>query len=193
MKGFTLVEMLVALFVFALIGVAGVALINVTTSSQQTLQARTERLGQLQRARAILRADLSQAAPRQTRDIDGARNAAAFAGGQPAQGPFLILVRRGRANPDGLARTSLQYVEYSLSEGRLERRMRSAPDGAALGPPQTLIDQVSEGSAAFLSRGIWGPTFAGVATGLPQAVRLDLDIDGLGRVSQSFVVSGEAS
>ncbi len=194
MKGFTLVEMLVALFIFALIGVAGVAVSRFTADNQEAVRGRTERVAQLQRARAILKADLSQAAPRRTRGPDGAVSAATFMGAQPISGaPFLTLVRRGRANPDGAPRTSLQYVEYSLTEGRLERRVRAAPDGAPLGPPQVLIDRVSGAAASFLSDGAWAPAFQGAGRLLPQAARLELDIEGVGRVSQNFVVSGESS
>jgi len=194
MKGFTLVEMLVALFIFALIGAAGVAVIRFTADNQEVVRGRSERVAQLQRARAILKADLSQAAARRTRAADGSANAATFTGGQPTEAaPFLTLVRRGRSNPDGAARSSLQYVEYSLTGGKLERRMRSALDGAMLGPPQVLIDQVSGGTAAFLSQGLWTPTFRGGERRLPQAARLELDIAGVGKVSQVFLVSGEAS
>lgn len=190
MKGFSLVEMLVALFVFALISTAGVALVRFTVDQQALVEARAERLGQLQRTRALLRADLSQAALRVTRDSAGARTAAAFTGRTPADpAPFMVLVRRGRSNPDALARSSLQHVEYRLAGGQLIRRVRSVPDGAALGPPQVLIDGVTTGSAAFLVRGGWRDR-ADAAT-LPQAARIDLSIAGLGRISQIFIVSGE--
>ncbi len=193
MKGFTLVEMLVALFIFALIGVAGVAVIRFTSTNQEVVRGRSEHLAQIQRTRAMLKADLAQAAPRRTRSVDGASAASTFTGGQPnAGGPFLILVRRGRANPQGEPRSSLQYVEYRLNGGRLERRMRAAPDGAPLGPPQILIEGVRDGSAAYLSSGNWLTAFGG-GNRLPQAARIAFDIDGVGLVSQLFVVSGEGS
>lgn len=190
MKGFTLVEMLVALLVFAILAAAGVAVMGFAVDNQAVVRDRTERLGRLQTTRAILKADLEQAATRRTRGEDG----------QPALGPFagggervvLALTRRGWDNPDQDPRSSLQYVEYDLAEGRLERRTRGAPDGAALGRPQVLIDGVESLRIAFFSRGEWRDVWTPSPTApLPQAVRLDLALRDSGEVSQLFIVPGD--
>ena len=68
-RGFTLVEMLVALAVFALLAAGGVTVMAWASASQGVTQARMARVGDLQRARALLEADLAQAAPRRTRTI----------------------------------------------------------------------------------------------------------------------------
>lgn len=71
MKGFTLIEMMVALLIFALITAAGVAVMNSTLTNQSAVRVRVERYAELQRMRAIVKADLSQAATRRTRGEDG--------------------------------------------------------------------------------------------------------------------------
>jgi general secretion pathway protein J len=194
-KGFTLVEMLVALFIVALVGVGGVAALRFTADNRDIVKAHTEQTAQVQRARALLKADLSQAVSRRTRDQNGVLSSFTFVGGQPtAAGPFLALVRSGRVNADAAMRSSLQYVEYGLADGKLVRRVRAAPDGAALGPPQVLIEGVSRASAAYLTQNAWRPDFRGTgALLLPQAARLELEITGLGQVRQDFLVTGEAS
>src|SRR5262245_36605474 len=112
MKGFTLVEMLVALFVFALLTAAGATVLRSTADSRETTHARTETLASFQRLRAILKSDLSQAAPRRTRDAAGKTIREAFSGANPGSGrPLLRFVRRGWENADFEPRASLQQVE----------------------------------------------------------------------------------
>lgn len=193
-NGFTLVEMLVALLIFALIGAAGVAVMGSTLSNQERVRAKVDRYAELQRARAILKADLSQAASRRTRGEDGLPALTAFAGGSPwgEGGPILAFTRRGWENPDQTARASLQYVEYALVEGRLERRARPALDGARLGPPQVLLRDVSAVTPAFLFGGAWTPSWKGnPQTDIPAAVRLDMRLADLGDINQLFLTSGE--
>ena len=118
----------------------------------------------------------------------------AFAGGDPwgGGGPLLAFVWRGWENPDADPRASLQYVEYALVEGRLERRARPALDGARLGPPQVLLRDVDGVRPAFLFNGAWTPTWKGnPQSDIPTAVRLDMTLADLGRVDQLFLTSGE--
>jgi general secretion pathway protein J len=195
MKGFTLVEMMVALLIFGLISAAGVGVLSFSMDNQQVVRARSHRLGEIQRARLALKADLAQAAARRTRDADGRPAARNLWGGEQAVGgPALQLVRRGWDNPDGAPRASLQAVEYRLMEGRLERRTRAALDGAAWRPPQVLLTGVREARVAFLVGGQWIETVPnGTYQPLPQAVRLDLTLDDYGPLSQLFVVTGDAA
>jgi len=188
MKGFTLVEMMVALLVFGMLAAAGVMVMRSSIDSQMIVRERVDRVGELQRLRAALKADLGQAAPRRTRTPEGLAAREALHGGG-RDGPLLALVRRGRENPDFLARASLQYVEYRLVEGRLERRTRPALDGAPLDPPQILAEGVEAAEVAFFADNHWRPVWEG-AGALPQAVRVDLTLEGLGAVSQLFLTPG---
>lgn len=188
-RGFTLVEMLVALFIFALLSSAGVAMMRFTVTSQTAVRAHTDRTAEFQALRAILRSDLSQAAPRRVRDEAGRPVREAFYGGEPEV--LLRLVRRGWENPDAAARASIQAVEYRLDEGRLIRRSRAAADGGPWAEPQVLAQGVSAAEVAFLHRGQWIAALpGGPLEPLPQAVRFDLTLDGVGQVSQLFLVSG---
>lgn len=192
MKGFTLVEMLVALFVFSLIGAAGVTIMRFSADNRGVVHARAERLAEFQRTRALLKADLTQAAARRIRDPQGRPVREAFYGGSQTA-PLLRLARRGWENPDAEPRASVQYVEYRLVDGRLERVARLALDGGVSGTPQVLADRVRAATIGFLWHGQWIPTLpGGPVDPLPQAVKLDLTFDDIGPVSQLFVVSGEA-
>lgn len=63
-EGFTLIEMIVALALFALISLAGVSLIETVIGTQRRTDDRLERIAQLQRAMYLVTADFEQ--------IDGA-------------------------------------------------------------------------------------------------------------------------
>lgn len=190
--GFTLVEMLVALFVFALIAASGVAVMAYAADNQGVLRARMDRVGEFQRARALLKADLAQVAARRTRDVGGRVAAQAFVGtADPGTGLLFALARRGWDNPGSAPRASLQYVEYRLRDGRLERSARAALDGAVLGEPQTLLRDVRAAEVHYRYRGQWLDGWPGGAVEVPEALRLDLDIDGIGPMSQLFLMPGQ--
>ena len=194
MKGFTLIEMMVALLIFALITAAGVAVMSSTLTNQGAVRVRVERYAELQRMRALVKADLSQAATRRTRGEDGLPAPTAFAGVSPwvVGGPLLAFTRRGYENPDQAPRASMQYVEYALVEGRLERRTRPALDGARLGPAQVVLTDVESIQSAYLFDGVWRPTWRGEATAdIPAAVRLNVKLKDLGEIDQLFLTSGE--
>lgn len=188
-QGFTLVEMLVALFVFALLSAAGVALMRVAISNQETVRARVDRIAELQRARAVLKTDLSQLAERQVRDREGRQDPTVFFGDPGGtDGAVMRFVRRGIEVADAAPRASLQRVEYRIRAGRLERLAQTAVDGAPLGEPQALLTGVRRAELAFHNGSGWAPSFRG--SGLeatPRAVRLDLELEGVGGVTQLFL------
>lgn len=186
MKGFTLVEVLVALLIFGLLAAASTSLLGFAADSQRAASARVSRIGDFQRARALLKADLEQASERPTRDENGIPSDGPLSGGGDRT---LLAFVRGGLEVTGGPRPSLQFVEYRLTADRLERRSRAMLDGAPLGEPQTLLTGVRSASIAFLDRGAWSPAWIGRPR-LPQAVRLDLDTSGVGAVRQLFLLPG---
>jgi general secretion pathway protein J len=194
MKGFTLVEMLVALAIFGLISAAGVTVMRFTVDNQTIVRAHTDRVAAFQRTRTILKYDLAQAAARRTRGEDGRPARDSFYGASSDRpGVLLRLARRGWENPDAAPRASVQYVEYRVSDGRLERSARPELDGAKLGMPQVLLDRIRSAGVRFLWHGQWIENLpGGPSDPLPQAVSLDMTIDDIGAVRQLFVVTGES-
>lgn len=188
--GFTLVEVLVALAVFALLAAAGALVLARTIDTRFVVHEHAERIAELQRMRALLKADLAQAAPRRTRAPTGRPLPRALMGQTVPGDPVLTLVRAGWSNPDGAARPSLQRVEYRVVEDRLERRASTYLDGARAGPPQVLYRGVSDVAVTFIRDGSEAPAFLSSRDRpLPQAVRIVMTLDGLGRIDQLFAVS----
>lgn len=189
--GFTLVEVLIALLIFALIAAAGAAVLTTTISNRFAVKEASDRTADLQRVRTMLRADLGQATGRRTRGATGRPQQQPIEGAAAPGDPVLVLTRAGWTNPDDQPRASLQRVEYRLVEGRLERRVAARLDGAQPGPPQVLYRGVSNLVVTFVRDGAEAPAFITTAERpLPDAVRVAMTLEGYGPVSQLFLVGG---
>ena len=187
-NGFTLVELLVSLFIFGMLSAAGVALLAFSVRAQEAADARLDDLADFRRAGALLAGDLAQAAPRTARDTAGhARPAFEGSGGEQG-GIALAFVRRGWENLDDTPRASLQRVEYRFEEGRLTRRIYPRLDGAAPQPATIVAEGVRRVRFRYRDREgnwreRWDPT--NVAE-LPRAVELVMDAEGSGTTRQLF-------
>ena len=189
-SGFTLIEVMIALLIFALLAAAGVLVLSQSIDNRFVVKASTDRTAELQRLRATLRADLGQAAPRRVRAANGQPATSPILAAEAPGDPLLVLVRAGWSNLDGRPRASLQRVEYRLVEDRLERRVAPYLDGARAGPPQVLYRGVKEARVAFIQNGSEAPAFSASSDRpLPDAVRVTLTLDGFGPVEQLFLVA----
>ena len=86
--GFTLIEVMISLALFALISLAGIALIDSIVRVEERTSGRLERLGQLQRAMFLLTRDLEQATSGSLEQVDGGirferQPASIYEAGQP--------------------------------------------------------------------------------------------------------------
>jgi general secretion pathway protein J len=187
-RGFTLVEMLIALAIFGMITAAGVALLTLTVRTQETSERLLDSVGALRRTGALLAADLALAAPRLHRDGDG-RPRPALAGGNGGEALLLALVRRGWEDESAF-RSSLQRVEYRLRGGRLERWRYDSVDGEGRPAAMALLEGVRQIRLRYRDRDgswreRWDPTDP---ARLPVAVEMVSDSAGQGEVRQLFLV-----
>jgi general secretion pathway protein J len=188
-SGFTLVEVMVSLLIFAMLAGAGSAVLSATIDNRFAVKAASDRVGDLQRMRGLLRADLGQATARRSRGPTGRPMSQPIMGAFAPGDPILVLNRAGWSNPGEQARSSLQRVEYRLVENRLERRSSSHLDGARPGPPQVLYRGVSDVTVGFIRDGEAAPAFiSSIDRPLPDAVRIGMTIEGYGRIEQLFIV-----
>ena len=187
-KGFTLVEMLIALTIFGMLTAAGVALLSVTARTQQTADRLLAELGELRAVQALVTADLAQAVPRIHRDAAGAPRPAfsASASGQPV----LLALVRGGVDGGAASQSTLQLVEYRLLDGRLQRLAYRQVDGADAAVAVTLLRGVRQLRLRYRDeeggwQNDWAPTNA---ARLPRAVELVTDSEAHGLVRQLFLV-----
>lgn len=189
--GFTLIELLVALMIFAMLAAAGVLLLGNSVSAQAQVKARLDDMAVIQRAAGALSADLGQAAPRITRTEAGTLAPAFWAHDGGDDLPVLQFVRGGWDNLGDVPRPSLQKVEYWVRQGRLERRTYAQLDGAAGEPPATLVDHVDDVVWRFRdARGQWRKNWTPAQPDLmPRAVEMTLTRSGEPPILLRFLVA----
>jgi general secretion pathway protein J len=171
-EGFTLVELIISLFIFGMLAAAGVGLLTYSTQAQAVTATRLEDIARERRLTAILTSDLAQAVPRVSRDLNGVSEPA-FRGGQ---GPVILrYVRSGVSGSEASARSGLQRVEWRIEKGRLERITRPLLDGAANAEPISMAENIERISLRFRNEGVWQSDWApSDPLELPEAVELTL-------------------
>lgn len=196
-SGFSLVEVLVSVFVFAAIGTISVGLLASSLTAQEVNREALDRTAMLDRARTLLREDLGQVVLRPVRGADGYVEAEIFAGSDNGlvrtdavadERVVLAFTRRGRANP-GLTRprSSLVHVEYLVRGDTLVRRTSDYPDAApqTLTAEQVLVEGVTDVEVDFLVGAAWSRRALVAADGqgaLPKAVRLRYSLPPFGEM-----------
>ena len=116
-SGFTLLELLVAVAIFALLGVGSYRLLATTIATRDMAHNHDAELMQLQKALTTLNRDLSQAIGRSVRNEYGDPVAAMV-----IKNNTFAVTRTGWPNPMQQARSQLQRVHYELnSKGELIR------------------------------------------------------------------------
>lgn len=201
-RGFTLVEMLVALAVFGFVSASAIAVMRISIVSKERVDAASSRIRDIQIARNLMKADFAQAVLRPVRDEFG-NVEPAFAGGAAMGGDgradaLVALTRGGWTNPGGTApRASLQRVEYAFRDGALIRRTRSYLDAAG-GAPETetrLLEGLERVEFAFnVAADQWTEDYrAGSENStFPRAVRLRGWFDGAeGALTLMFLTPAE--
>ena len=129
-EGFTLVEVLISLFIFALISAGTMTALTQSLQGTDRLAASMDELNQLNVARAIMRADMAALSLRQSRDELGGFHPYVLTTDGEA---LLSFTRRGIENPSGLEkRGDLERVEYRFEKGALIRRSYAHENPAQL-------------------------------------------------------------
>jgi general secretion pathway protein J len=172
-SGFTLVEMLVALAIFSLISVAGVALLQSASTTQVKVKQRLGEMSGDARAISILEADLAQAVARPVRSTATVTSPAFAAHGSEAPGQIFAFSRLGWSNFDGSARGEMQRVIYAVEGGTLKRTNPAMPDGGRANSV-ILLKDISSIAARFRdAEGNWRSDWdANDPLALPRAVEL---------------------
>ena len=175
-NGFTLIEMLIALVIFALIAGSALLLLRFSVDAEAASRTKTQQIAAARRFLSVWNADLAQAVPRPARDVSGVAGAALEAPVGAPDGVILRLTRGGWSNFDGAPRPSLQRVEYRWQGGKLVRAGYPFLDGARVDIAAPLADSPAPPRLRFRTRdGNWQDSWEPQRSAeLPVAIELNL-------------------
>jgi len=140
-RGFTLLELLVALAIFGLLAALSYGGLQTVMNQEAQTKAAADRLGELQKLYMLMQRDIEQVVLRPIRDEFGDEQAP-LVGGETLQ-----LTRAGWRNPLGRQRSNLQRVAYAQEDEKLVRYTWSVLDRAQDSEP--LVQPLTEAVEAL--------------------------------------------
>lgn len=192
--GFTLLELLVALAVFAVLSVMAYSGLRSVLDAKQTTDAHAARLTELQSALMMIGRDVSQAVPREIRDEYGDTQPALV--GASTGESVLELTRAGWDNPAGEPRSTLQRVAYGVEDDALMRASWRVLDRAPDSEPYrfALLQDVASVTVRFMDKDRqwqeqWPPDTRGEtqpAAPLPLAVEVEIELNDWGVIRRLY-------
>jgi len=198
-KAFTLLEIIIAMAIAALIGIGAMNLLDRATLGHKKIQSQGERYNQIERALLFLSSDIQQLAPRKFRDEFGDKKNN-LTGDDSIGSTHLSFTRLGRRNPAGLPRSNLEKLTYLVEDESLKRVSYAYPDGMSLeqGLVREILEDVTSFSVEFFDGEEWTdfwPVDSGNleqetdANPLPVALKVKLLLKDLGLVERLYVIS----
>lgn len=173
--GFTLVEMLVALAVFALLSAGGIVLLRSSLATQEVVSVRLDSDRSEQRIVALFQSDLSQAIARPKIGVGDVREPSL-----KGSASSISLVRDGWANPGDHPRSSLQRVSWTRQDDKVARQAHLYLDGQDAGEPATFATHIRNVRFRYrLADGNWSDSFTSNERQLlPAAVEMTVEREG---------------
>lgn len=191
-RGFTLLEMLIAIAIFAMLGLAANAVLQAVLKNDTVTQDFSKKLRGLQQGFGVIGRDLSQMVPRTARLSDGSRAKPFFLAGDGVLDSLtqgLSFYRIGWLNPEGmLPRGSIQLVAYVQVEDKLERWFFPYPDPEIGAEPQktVLMTGVISVSYSFFIKDTWQQQTNGME--MPKAIAIEIEQQGMGKIQRKFLL-----
>ena len=194
-SGFTLIEVLIATAIFAILALGANAMLSNITTSTEISAERELKFEQLQRAVIIMERDFLQMQDRIPRTLE-LENELVIRGGEfdfDSEADGIGFVRGGWNNPQlRLKRSSLQNVAYRLQDEKLERLHTNFVDSVIGTEPSTrvLIEGVTDFKVEVLREVTtnlqWSETIPDVD--LPYAIAVTITTDSFGEIRRIFRV-----
>ena len=149
-RGFTLLELLIASTIFAIMALMAYGGLANVIDNSATSKLALKRLQQIQQSISVISRDMSQILPREVRDEYGNKQPYLGSGSNPDY--LLELTRGGRVNPANLLRSTLLRVAYQFEDEKLLRLQWPQLDNApGIEPKETvLIDDIENVTFRFI-------------------------------------------
>lgn len=200
-RGFTLLELVIAIGIFALMSAMAYGGLNSALNTRAHADVQADRLAQLQKAMLIMGRDIEQAIDRGVRNNYGDPEPALAGGGYGSS--ILEFSRSGRANPMGQPRSHLQRIGYLVADDRLLRQTWPVLDRSIDTTPfeAVLLDKVKRVGLRFMDANReWQPQWPPASStnpnpgqttpDMPRAVEITIDLEDWGRVRRVFEMVG---
>ena len=197
--GFTLIEILVAMAIFTVIGLASTGVLTSVINSDRLSTERFDRLEELQRAMLTIERDILQIVPRAVR-INGDPVEAVISGGEDvfdSDADGLGFVRIGWHNPQMLLpRSTLQAVGYRIQEQQLQRLYGNYVDNVIGYEPKVkvLLSGIEDFRVSFLTKleqleepEEWDETYS--HSTLPIAISITIVSKTFGEIRREFMLA----
>ncbi|MET0656907.1 MAG: type II secretion system minor pseudopilin GspJ [Steroidobacteraceae bacterium] len=200
-RGFTLMEVLVAVAIFTVIGVMALSGYNELTNQGVLATKSTARVRQVQGAVFRMVQDFEQLEPRPVREPLGQSMEPALEA-KMGTSPLVMFSRAGWSNPAGVQHPTIQRVAYRVEDGKLFRDYWVVMDRTqTLQPISTeLLSGVKAASLRFMDMSRqwneqWPPP--GHVSAVPQfpdfrpiAVEITLELEDWGKITRIVEVAG---
>lgn len=198
-RGFTLVEVLVAIFIFAIVAAIAMGGYNQLVKQSDIVSAGASRTREIQSAMQRLSIDFTSLEPRPVREPLGDALIPALRSDERSD-TLVELTHSGWSNPAGVPRSTLQRVSYRLEDNKLLREYWLALDRTMTGEPEraVLLDHVKSMKLRFMDNNRtwhdqWPPLGYSAPDGprlRPIAVEITVDLDDWGELKRLIEVSG---
>jgi len=206
-KGFTLLELLLSVFIFALISTGAYQVFNVAQKNAAALKESQARLHDISLSFALIEKDFTQLTPRTWRDAFSDAPTPSLQ--TDFSGNYLVkLIRTGWRNPLGTNRSNQQAVTYRIEDDKLIREHTQHLDNiSSVEPIKTeLLDKVSSVAIRYLDKrtGEWKEQWVQentsnladnnentiqLSTPLPLAIEFTMELEDLGSLVSIIALS----
>ncbi|WP_413700718.1 type II secretion system minor pseudopilin GspJ [Psychromonas sp. KJ10-10] len=198
MQGFTLLEVLIAISIFALMSLASYQILQGVIRSGEISKKHNQELLKIQRAMLIIEQDFTQIIARASRDEStDSDDLSVLTVGESlfeSENEGIEFTRLGWSNPlNLLPRSNLLRVRYRLFEGNLQRLYFLYPDIVAGEKPeiQTLLEGIETLSFRFWSNDGWQTTWTST-TNLPTGIEISFTSKKFSEIKRQFLVSASS-
>ena len=194
-QGFTLIEILVSIAIFTVIGIASFSVLTRIQEADNATAQHSLEIENLQRAHWTMERDFMQMTVRQVRINEQAPSTTLLTAGEEiieSDSQAIAFTRNGWSNPFGMqSRGNVQPVAYRLREGVLERLYTLYPDPAqgTEYKVRPLLEGVESLEFRFWHNNKWQKTWE-QKNALPHAVEVSIKSQLNGEIRWVFLTTG---
>lgn len=188
--GFTLLEMMVAIAVFALFGLLGQQVTEGMSRADTVISEQVKRLSIIRQSMQLLSHDLTQMVPRVVRGAEGKSEPALLVQQNAAETVSFRFVRAGVPNPQmALARSHLLKIGYRIHQGYLERLTWPEVDGSKAEPVIQRLMPARRFTLHYYDGSLWMSHWQ-AQQAIPLAIKMALDTGEQGVIERIWLLRG---